>query len=81
MVCPFPLKEAVNGSSTRTDQATEWIDFSIPIKVSASFSTIQSLISQDMLELPEKNSTRETMSALFKSSVQTDIPRSGPNPF
>lgn len=60
--------------STRTDQATEWIDFSIPIKVSASFSTIQSLISQDMLELPEKNSTRETMSAFFKSSSRLIFP-------
>lgn len=60
--------------STRTGQTATWADFSIPIKISSPFSALQSSFSQEVCELPDKDSTREILNAFFRSSLRLEFP-------
>lgn len=59
--------------STRTGQTARWVEFSIPMKVSSSFS-LQPSFSQELCELPDKDSTREILNIFFRSSSRSVFP-------
>ena len=60
--------------STRTAQTITWADFSIPILESSPPSTLQPSFSPELCELPDKDATREVISAFFRSRFRLRFP-------
>ncbi|KAJ5653952.1 hypothetical protein N7490_000955, partial [Penicillium lividum] len=60
--------------STRTGQAVTWADFSIPIIESSPPSGLQPPFSPELCELPDRDATRETISAFFRSRFRLHFP-------
>lgn len=60
--------------SKRTCQPVSWADFSIPIMQISEASTLEQFLSPALYELPDKEVTREVMTAFFKSSFRLAFP-------
>ncbi|KAJ5746001.1 hypothetical protein N7520_011183 [Penicillium odoratum] len=60
--------------STRTGQAVTWADFSIPIIESSPPSALQPPFSPELCELPDRDVTREIISAFFRSGFILRFP-------
>ncbi|OQD79187.1 hypothetical protein PENANT_c058G06576 [Penicillium antarcticum] len=71
---PMSSEEGRRWVSTRTAQAVTWADFSIPIMESSPLSTLQPSFSQELCELPDKDATREIISAFFRSRFRLHFP-------
>ncbi|KAJ6126395.1 hypothetical protein N7523_002007, partial [Penicillium sp. IBT 18751x] len=60
--------------STRTGQAVTWADFSNPIIESSPPSALQPHFSSELCKLPDKDATREIISAFFRSRFRLRFP-------
>ncbi|KAJ5390383.1 uncharacterized protein N7496_001451 [Penicillium cataractarum] len=60
--------------SKRTGQPVSWADFSIPIVQTSEASTLAQSLSPALCELPDKEATREVMTAFLKSSFRLAFP-------
>jgi hypothetical protein len=60
--------------SKRTGQPVSWADFSIPIVQNSETSTLERPLSPALCELPDKEATREVMTAFFRSSFRLAFP-------